>query len=274
MPPDIPPAPTTRAEFEARLHDLSPRLPKRLRQCADHVAAYQDRIAVSTVAELAAGAGVAPSAMMRFAQAMGFSGYSELQRLFRAERGAVWPDYDSRLARLRGTGEGSPGALLAEFMEAGRSSLESLAKTVDLAMLDRAARAFSRAGMVHLMGLRRAFPVASYLAYALDKMGIAAMLHDSVGSLSSRHALRPGDVAVAVSFNPYSAETVDFAEAAQARGLPVVGITDAGLSPLRRLASIPLVVSEADFGAFRGLAATMTLATALAVAAGARQEME
>jgi DNA-binding MurR/RpiR family transcriptional regulator len=274
MPVDVLKPPANRAEFDERLHALSDRLPKRLRQCADHVAAHQDRIAISTVAELAAGAGVAPSAMMRFAQAMGFSGYSDLQRLFRHDRSQPWPDYESRLARLRETGEGSAPALLAEFMEAGRSSVEGLAKTTDTGMLDRAARTVAGAGIVHLMGLRRAFPVASYLAYALDKMGIAAMLHDSVGSLSARHALRRGDVAVAVSFSPYSAETVTFAEAADARGLPVIAITDAGLSPLRRFDPILLVVSEADYGAFRGLAATMTLATALVVAAGAARKME
>ncbi len=262
-------APATRAEFDERLFALSDSLPKRLRQCADHIAANPERIAVSTVAELAGGAGVPASAMMRFAQAMGFSGYSDLQRIFRAERSQPRPDYDSRLASLRQRGAGSAPALLAEFMEAGRTSLEGLAKTIDTGQLDHAVALLARAQMVHLMGLRRAFPVAAYLAYTLDKMGLAAILHDSVGSLSARHALRPGDVAVAISFAPYSAETLGFAEAAHARGLPVVAITDPGLSPLRRLDPVLLTVAEADFGAFRPLAATMTLATALAVAAGA-----
>ena len=49
------PAPTSVKEFEARLLDVADRLPKRLRQCADFVAANQDRIAVSTVAEMAEG---------------------------------------------------------------------------------------------------------------------------------------------------------------------------------------------------------------------------
>ncbi|MBO1687899.1 MurR/RpiR family transcriptional regulator, partial [Clostridium butyricum] len=63
--------------------EVSDRLPKRLKQCADFVAANQDRIAVSTVAEMAEGAGVQSSAFMRFCQIMGFSGFSEMQKLFR-----------------------------------------------------------------------------------------------------------------------------------------------------------------------------------------------
>ncbi len=80
------PAPTNVKEFEARLLEVADRLPKRLKQCADFVAANQDRIAVSTVAEMAEGAGVQSSAFMRFCQILGFSGFSEMQKLFREEQ--------------------------------------------------------------------------------------------------------------------------------------------------------------------------------------------
>ena len=46
--------------------------------------AYRGEIdGLRAVAELAAGAEVPPSALMRFCQIMGFSGYSEMQKLFR-----------------------------------------------------------------------------------------------------------------------------------------------------------------------------------------------
>ena len=79
-------------------------MPKRLRQCADFIVALPDRVAVSTVAELAAAAEVQPSAVMRFCQELGFSGFSQMQRLFREEYARKWPDYGTRLrepARLR-----------------------------------------------------------------------------------------------------------------------------------------------------------------------------
>ncbi len=75
-------APASIKQFEERLIDVSESLPKRLRQCAEYVAANKDRIAVSTVAEMAEGAGVQPSAFMRFCRILGFSGFSEMQRLF------------------------------------------------------------------------------------------------------------------------------------------------------------------------------------------------
>jgi DNA-binding MurR/RpiR family transcriptional regulator len=247
-------------------------LPKRLRQCADYVTQNPDRVAVSTVAELAQAADVQPSAVMRFCQELGFSGFSQMQRLFREEYSRKWPDYATRLQNLRRTGEGGAAGLLAEFVEAGRTSLENLMSTVDIASLERAVGILAAAPLIHLVGYRRAFPVASYLAYALEKMGVPCVLHTAVGQLATRHALRPGDAVLAITFAPYSEETVAFAKAARSDGHHVVAMTDSLSSPLQRLGVVPLLVSELDVGAFRALSATFALALALAVSIGAERE--
>lgn len=261
-------APATVEAFHDRLAALSDDLPKRLRQCADFLAAHADRIAVSTVADLAAGAKVPPSALIRFCQIMGFSGYSEMQRLFRDAYAPAWPDYATRLRTLKDAGAGSPAALLAEFVEAGRLSLESLAKSADAGALGAAVGILAGADTLHVIGLRRAFPVASYFAYVAEKMQVPAMLHDGIGNLGHRSALRPGDALLAISFAPYSEETLALARDARDRALPVVALTDRTTSPLARLADAALTVPEVDFGAFRSLSATLALTLTLAVATG------
>ncbi|MBB5700853.1 DNA-binding MurR/RpiR family transcriptional regulator [Ochrobactrum daejeonense] len=266
--------PTNIKEFEAKLLEVSDRLPKRLKQCADFVAANQDRIAVSTVAEMAEGAGVQSSAFMRFCQIMGFSGFSEMQKLFRESYAGGWPDYSTRLQHLRETAAGSAPALLAEFAEAGRTSLEGLLKTVDPESLEKAVKLLANAQTIHIVGIRRAFPVASYLAYALEKMEVPAMLHSAVGKLENLHAIREGDVLLAITFSPYSPETVAMAEAVAARGIDVVGITDTFVSPMSKHAKQTLLVSEVDFGAFRSLSATLCLAIALAVSVGTARQSD
>ena len=264
---DITP-PATIDEFRARLAAISEGLPRRLRQCADHIAANIDRIAVSTVAELAAGADVPPSALMRFCQILGYSGFSEMQKLFRDAYSPGFPDYSTRLQNLKQAGAGTPSALLGEFIEAGRLSLESLAKSADEAALAQAVALLAAADTLHVIGLRRAFPVATYLAYVFDKMSVPAMLHEGTGKLDHRHALRPGDAVLAITFAPYSEETIALAQDARARGLAVVALTDRITSPLARTSDAILTVPEVDFGAFRSLSATLALAIALAVAVG------
>lgn len=261
-------APLTVDEFRLRLVEIGDELPKRLRQCADYIGANLDRIAVSTVAELAAGADVPPSALMRFCQIMGYSGFSEMQRLFREAYSAGFPDYGTRLLNLKENGAGTPAALLAEFIAAGRQSLEALAQSADEAAIAEAVALLSQAHTIHVIGLRRAFPVATYLAYVFEKMSVPAMLHDGVGKLDHRHAIREGDAVLAVTFAPYSDETLSLADDAAARGLPVVAITDRLSSPLARASQAVLIVPEVDFGAFRSLSATIAMALALAVAIG------
>lgn len=268
LPPAAEAAPLTIEQFHDRLAELSEKLPRRLRQCADYISAFSDRIAVSTVAELAAGAEVPASALMRFCQVMGFSGFSEMQRLFREAYSPGWPDYSTRLNNLKAEGSGSPAALLAEFIEASRLSLEALAKTADEAALTQAVAVLARAETVHVIGLRRAFPVASYLAYVFEKMSVSAMLHDGVGKLDHRFALRSGDALLAITFAPYSEETIALARDARDRGLPVVALTDRLTSPLARYADTVLTVQEVDFGAFRSLSATIAVAISVAVAVG------
>lgn len=264
-------APRSIDEFNDRLKTVAAGLPKRMRQCAEYLAENVDRIAVSTVAELAAGADVQPSAMMRFCQVLGFTGFSEMQRLFRSVYAAPLPDYSVRLINLRDRGADSPSALLAEFVDAGRLSLERLATTVDARLLDEAVARLAAADMIHLIGLRRSFPVASYLAYAFEKMNVPSMLHDMTGQMEQRHALRQGDAVIAISFAPYRQETIEMAQAGSALGLPVVAITDTMMSPLRLPGVIPLLVSEVDFGEFRALSATLSLAITLAVSVGSRR---
>ncbi|TNB47335.1 MurR/RpiR family transcriptional regulator [Martelella lutilitoris] len=265
-------APDTIDAFFARLAERSPGFPKRLKQCADFVAANPDRVAVSTVAELSAEAGVQPSAFMRFCQELGFSGFSQMQRLFRSDYSRKWPDYATRIGSLRDHGSDSPAALLAEFVEVGRLSLENLLTSVETEALNEAVAMLAKAETIHLVGFRRAFPVTSYLAYAFEKMDIPAMLHTGIAGLGLEYAIRPGDAVLAVTFAPYTERTLEIAEAGRARGAGLVAITDYVTSPLVQLGATTLNVAEPDVGAFRALSGSLSLAISLAVSVGAARE--
>jgi DNA-binding MurR/RpiR family transcriptional regulator len=75
------------------------------------------------------------------------------------------------------------------------------------------------------------------------------------------------DALLAISFTPYTPETIDVAAEAAERGVPVVAMTDSPFSPLTRSAQAWIEVVESDYGAFRSLSATMTVAIAIAVSA-------
>ena len=246
-------------------------LAKRLIQVADFVVSHPQEIAFGRVADLAAQAGVQPSTLVRFAQSLGYTGFSDLQAVFRAHARQRWPDYRERVRSLAAGLEAvpqGPSALLHGFLHAARVSIDHLEQTVDEAALDCAVDLLAGAGSICLLGARRVYPVAVYLAYALGKLGAKSELADHAGGLSQRRVelLGTDDVVLAVSFTPYAPETLELARLAAGRGVPVVAITDSPLSPLAQVASVWLEVAETDLGGFRSLSATLALATTLCVA--------
>ena len=250
-------------------------LPKRLKQAADFALSHPDEVALGTVATIAEKAGVQPSTLVRLAQTIGYGGFSDMQSVFRARLRAGWPDYHTRLEALKAAGpEPHPGLHLHGFSQAAIASIERLGATLDPHRLDAAVELLAAADTIHLVGARRAFPVTAYLAYAFAKMGVRAQLVDHVGEMGSEQiaAARPGDVVLVVSYAPYTRSTVDHAAAAAAAGIPVLAITDSAFSPLVRSARAWLEVAEADYGAFRSLAASFALAMALAVSVGEKRE--
>ena len=245
-------------------------LPKRLIQVADFAVDHPQEIAFGRVADLALQAGVQPSTLVRFAQTLGYSGFSDLQAVFRAHARQRWPDYRERLETLthQHDHEADPDALLRGFLHASRVSIDLLEQTIDHQALGQAVELLAGARSICLLGARRVYPVAVYLAYALGKLGARCELADHAGGLSQRQVelLDPEDAVLAVSFTPYAPETLELAGIAAARSVPVVAITDSPFSPLAQVARVWLEVAETDLGGFRSLSATLALSTALCVA--------
>ena len=247
-------------------------LPKRLKQCAVFTRRHLHLIAVSTVSEMAASAGVAPSVYMRFCQALGFSGYSKMQALFRAQFTEFRPNYQERMALLHREGNIQTGRLLADFAESGHRSLLSLTNTSTSEHLNHIASALAKARVIHLVGLRRAFCVVSNMAYLLEKLGMPAYLHYGTGMLNSTGSLFDDDVLFAVTFSPFSEETIRLTEATSKRGIPVYGLTDSARCPMAEWAQELLIAREDELAGFRVPNAAITLTTALVVAAKAMKD--
>lgn len=261
--------------LQALIAERAGELPRRLMQVASYAVERPDDIAFGTVASAAAQAGVQPSALVRFAQAMGYRGFSELQEVFRGRLRDKVPTYKERLALLR---QHQPGAFKAQalfegFSEASEKSLARLREKLDGAMLETAVAALAEADTIYLVGLRRSYPVASGMAYAFGKLGVKYILVDGAGGLAPEASgFGTGrDAMFAVSFAPYASETIALATAAAARGVPVIAITDSAFSPLARLAQPWFEVAEANFEGFRSLAATLALAMSIAVAVAERR---
>lgn len=258
------------AQVRQRIADNYDALPPRLQQISRFVLEHPNYIAIDTVADNAKRVGVPPSAMIRFAQTLGYSGFRELQRVFQSPLLDRSPSYAERVRHLAAGAEPKGKGLheiLRHFASATTMALDHLPDSISSDALDKAVKTLVDADRVHLIGQRRSFPIVSYLAYACAHAGKPAHILSSLAGMlvEEGQSIRKGDCLIAVSFSPYSPDTLMIAEAARDRGAQVLAITDSVVSPLARHAHLTFEVKEAEVQGFRSLASSLCLAQALAV---------
>lgn len=115
-------------EFEA--------LPRQLQGVARYLEEHRSSIMVQRVGEIAEGAGVHASAVVRFAQRFGYSGFSEMQAVFRDAFTAQASPSRSYQQRIRTVIENRSSAMPAveiasRFIDASRMGLDELAAEID-----------------------------------------------------------------------------------------------------------------------------------------------
>jgi DNA-binding MurR/RpiR family transcriptional regulator len=253
-------------------------LPRRLMQVAGYALENPDEIAFGTVAGIAAKADVQPSALVRFSRALGYQGFTELQDVFRSRLRERVLNYDERLAKMRehGIATSKSGLVLDGFLEAAEQSVSRFREKVDHDAIERAVELMAKAETIYLIGLRRSFPITSYMSYALGKLGIRNILVDAVAGMGAEQAsfITERDAVLSISFTPYASETVTLTNAAKARGAAIISVTDSVFSPIAPSADVLLEIVEANFEGFRSMAVTMALAMTLTVSVAARRGEE
>ena len=264
-------------QLVAALAAAFPRLSRQQQLIAQFVLEHPDKLALGTVATVAEAVAVQPSALIRFANALEFGGFTEMQQVFRSRLLDRSSSYRERIDAMRRSRQ--PGALAAsgagvlhQFVAEGVAELSQLEDNVRSSDLNAAAGLICKARRVHVLAQRRAFPVAGYLSYALAQLDIKAQLIDGVGGMlpDVLRQIDGDELLLVTSFKNYSPEVVDAAAKAHARGVPVVAITDFALSPLKPHADVCFELGQGADAAFRSLVAPLCLAQALVVSVGHR----
>lgn len=256
-----------RHEIHERHDDLSPHLRRIARYALDDPNGF----ALGTVAGIAGAIEVQPSSVIRFAKTFGYSGFTDMQRVFRVRLVEGAPQYRERILEQRAAATPSrpddPLATLHESADASVEALTRLKAEIPADDLERALAMIDAARDVYVIGLRRAFPVAAYLFYSLVRSERRAHLLDAVGGMVPQQVATIGtaDLLVAVSFAEYAPLTVEVVQDVHIRGVPTLTITDAEFSPLARNARLAFVIRDPEIHPFRSLAAPMCLVQSLAV---------
>ena len=249
-----------------RLNQSGKRLSKGHRKIAQYIVEHYDKAVFMTASKLGESVGVSESTVVRFASAMGYEGYPQLQR-------SLQELVSHRLTanqRFEMSTEIDPREALGVVLKSDMQNLRATMEQMDASVFEDVVNRLLSARAIYVMGLRSAAPLAQFMGYYLN------YIFDNVHLVSSGATdvfeeiskLKENDVLVGISFPRYSTRTLEAMRFAKRCGAQVVAITDGPMSPLADMADATLT-ARTDMASFvDSLAAPLSLINALLVALG------
>ena len=249
-----------------RLNQSGKRLSKGHRKIAQYIVEHYDKAVFMTAIKLGESVGVSESTVVRFASAMGYEGYPQLQR-------SLQELVSHRLTanqRFEMSTEIEPREALNVVLKSDVQNLRATMEQMDETVFEDVVNRLLSAKSIYVMGLRSAAPLAQFMGYYLN------YIFDNVHLVSSGATdvfeeiskLKENDVLVGISFPRYSSRTLEAMRFAKRCGAQVVAITDGPMSPLADMADATLT-ARTDMASFvDSLAAPLSLINALLVALG------
>lgn len=235
-------------------------LPPQQRVIADYLLEHTGTVPFLSVPALAQKTGVSEATVVRFAQRLGFSGFTELKMAL----------VDLVQERLGAAPESAPADLPEDVLEAV-AALESgnIQRTlagIDRRVFDGVARKIVAADHVYAFGMGISSYLVDLACYNLMQVGVRAVALSARSTSPCEPVVLMGerDLVLVLSFPPYSRQTLDLLRQAGARGVATIAVTDRPTSPAARLARLALVVKSDNLMFTNAVAAVTVLFNALA----------
>lgn len=213
-----------------RIREHLPRLTPTHATIASAVLEYPDEVAFLTAAALAQRVGVSESTVVRFAMALGYSGYNEMQ----AEAEEMVRHKLSTVNRLMksGVAQVSGERIYHKVMRTDIANIQRTLDELPETLLETIADAILVARNVYVVGFRTAHSLASFLGFALDLTRPGIHVVKPEFPLEQLESVNSDDLTIGITFKRYTRQTVEVFQLAHQLGSRTVAITDSPLSPL------------------------------------------
>lgn len=240
-------------------------LSKGQKRIADYILANYDKVAFMTASSLGDVVGVSESTVVRFANALDYEGYPQLQKALQESiKTKLTTVQRFELSKDQDIGENYLKQIMASDMENIRKTIDA----VDEEMIQKSVDALHDARKVYILGLRSSSVLANYLGFYLNFILDNVSIVPSGANDLFDHLLNitEEDVLITFSFPRYSKTTYEVVDFAKAQGAKLIGITDSKSSPLVPLSDYYMTAKYNMNTFIDSLVAPMSLVNALIIA--------
>lgn len=250
-----------------------PKLSKGQKLIAQYIIDDYDKAAFMTASKLANKVGVSESTVVRFANALGFEGYPQLQKgleeiiktkLTTVQRVEMASEYSNE------------GAILKKVLKSDMDNIRTTLEKIDYDLFQQAVDKICDAEKIYIVGLRSSTALADYFGFYLNLIldNVKIVSHGISNMFEQILRISEKDLIIGIGFPRYSLQTLDVLKYAKEQGTTVIGITDSLLSPLASIADYPLIAKSNMASFVDSLVAPLSLINALIVAVGMREKDE
>lgn len=260
---------TEGSDLLVRLNKNYKTLSKGQKQLAAYITENYDRAAFITASKMGRIVGVSESTVVRFAYALGYDGYPELQKSLQE----LIRNKLTSVQRIQLTSDLQPNDVLRSVLKSDVSNIRATIDSIDNASFNAAINALLEAKKVYIVGLMSAAPLAQFLAYYLGfVMDNVVMVSSAMGNIyEDLFRISSEDVCIGISFPRYSNRTIDALDFARGKGATIIAITDSVSSPIAEKAEHALIARSDMAGFADSLVAPLSLINAIIVACSLRR---
>ena len=260
---------TEGSDLLVRLNKNYKTLSKGQKQLAAYITENYDRAAFITASKMGRIVGVSESTVVRFAYALGYDGYPELQKSLQE----LIRNKLTSVQRIQLTGDLQPNDVLRSVLKSDVSNIRATIDLIDNASFNAAINALLEAKKVYIVGFMSAAPLAQFLAYYLGfVMDNVVMVSGAMGNIyEDLFRISSEDVCIGISFPRYSNRTIDALDFARGKGATIIAITDSVSSPIAEKAEHALIARSDMAGFADSLVAPLSLINAIIVACSLRR---
>jgi DNA-binding MurR/RpiR family transcriptional regulator len=243
-----------------RIEAALPGLSRAERQVGRVLLADYPSAALSTATSLAQQSGVSAPTVLRFAQSLGFSGFSDVQRALREELTRRSSGPLVRLGASTATGTAREAVVRDGATQAERA-LASLARIPDASYEAAIAMLADPGRRILLAGGRFSHVAAAQLGLHLEQLraGVRVVKDPAGHDRGAILDLTPRDLLVLFDFHRYQRSALEVALAAKRSGATLLLITDSLDCPVAPRADVVLDVTSSTEHAFQSDVAAFML---------------
>ena len=246
-----------------RIREVYPSLSKGQKRIADYIDKYYENAAFLTAARLGEEAGVSESTVVRFAYAVGFDGYPEmqdsLQELIRHKLTSA--------QRIHLTEGLNTQDVPRRVLTADMNNIKATIDLIDPGVFTDTVNALLSAQRIYVLGVGSAYPLAqflvSYLGYSFNDVIYAGGSEQDIFERMLR--ISEHDICFGITFPRYSSRTVTGMRYAKDRGAKLIALTDLPTSPIAEISDY-ILLARSDMASFAdSLTAPLSVLNAILV---------